>query len=54
MRMSFTINEAPGIVLDKALVHLLYDTARLGAKRGYDQLQDNLENLKSFKIPARF
>ena len=29
-------------------------TARLGAKRGYDNLQDNSENLKSFKIPARF
>ena len=30
----------------------LLNTARLGAKRGYDKLQDNLENPKSFKIPA--
>ena len=29
-------------------------TAWLGAKRGYNQLQTNLESLKSFKIQAQF
>ena len=28
--------------------------ALLGAKRGYDKLHDNSENLKSFKIPECF
>ena len=35
---------------DIVLNHL--DTARPGAKRGYDKLQDNLESPQSFIIPA--